>query len=72
MRILTLRRHRASVPGRGITSLAEVPRDPHIKVLHLCRYPERCCTVCDRHRERCRHPTGRQPGWNRDDQLGRA
>jgi hypothetical protein len=29
---------------------------PHIKVLHLCRYPEKCCTVCDRHRERCRHP----------------
>ena len=25
---------------------------PHIKVLHLCRYPEKCCTVCDRHRER--------------------
>ena len=56
MRILTLRRHRTSVPRRGITSLAEVPRDPHIKVLHLCRYPEKCCTVCDRHRERCRHP----------------
>ena len=23
----------------GITSIAEVPEDPHSKVLHLCRYP---------------------------------
>ena len=45
MRILTLRRHHTSMPGRGITSLADVPIDPHIKVLHLCRYPEKCCTV---------------------------
>ena len=59
MPILTLHRRRAPVPGRGITSFAEVPRDRHVKVLHLCRYPEKCCTVCDRHRERCWHPTGR-------------
>jgi len=59
MPILTLRRHRTLLPGRGITSLADVPADPHSKVLHLCRYPEKCCTVCDRHRERCRHRSGR-------------
>lgn len=53
-----LRRHRISVPGPGITGLADVPRDPHIKVLHLCRYPEKCCAICDRHRERCWHPAG--------------
>lgn len=29
------------------------------RVLHLCRYPEKCCTTCDRHRERCAHPIGR-------------
>lgn len=28
-------------------------------VLHLCRYPEKCCSTCDRHRERCSHPIGR-------------
>lgn len=28
-------------------------------VLHLCRYPEKCCPTCDRHRERCSHPIGR-------------
>jgi hypothetical protein len=62
MPILTLRRRRNLVPGRGITSLADVPADPHSKVLHLCRYPEECCTVCDRHRSQCRHPAGR-PSW---------
>ena len=46
---LTLWRHRRSVPGRGISSIAEVPRDPSSKVLHLCRYPDKCCTICDRH-----------------------
>ena len=50
MPILTLRRRHRLRPGRGITSLADVPADPHSKVLHLCRYPEKCCTVCDRHR----------------------
>jgi len=59
MPILTLRRRRSSVPGRGIASLADVPQDPHSKVLHLCRYPDKCCTICHRHRERCRHPAGR-------------
>ena len=53
---LTLRRHRRSVPGRGITSIADVPEDPHCKkVLRLCRSPEKGCTICDRHRERCWH-----------------
>ncbi len=28
-------------------------------VLHLCRYPEKCCITCDRHRDRCAHPIGR-------------
>lgn len=55
---LTLRRRRP--PGPGIKSLAEVPSDPYAKVLHLCRYPEKCCTVCDRHRGRCWHPVGRR------------
>jgi hypothetical protein len=59
MPISTLRRRRSLAPGRGISSLAEVPADPQSKVLHLCRYPEKCCTVCDRHRQRCRHPAGR-------------
>lgn len=59
MPTLTLR-WRRPVPGRGITTLADVPRDPHAKVLHLCRYPEKCCPVCDRHRERCWHPVGRR------------
>src|SRR5664279_817927 len=44
----------------GITSIAEVPENPHSKVLHLCRYPEKCCTICDRHRERCWHRAGRR------------
>ncbi|HEY5114528.1 MAG TPA: hypothetical protein VIJ00_03280 [Nakamurella sp.] len=57
---LTLWRHRRSVPGRGISSIAEVPRDPSSKVLHLCRYPDKCCTICDRHRERCWHRVGRR------------
>ena len=43
-------------------TLADVPRDPYSKVLHLCRYPEKCCAVCDRHRERCWHPIGRRAG----------
>ena len=55
---LTLRLRRTAVPGRGITTLAEVPSDPFAKVLHLCRYPEKCCTICDRHRHRCWHPVG--------------
>jgi len=60
MPILSVRGRGGPLPGRrGITSLAEVPADPHSKVLHLCRYPEKCCTVCDRHRERCRHRAGR-------------
>jgi hypothetical protein len=64
MPIPTLRRRRSLAPGRGISSLADVPADPHSKVLHskvlhLCRYPEKCCTVCDRHRQRCRHPARR-------------
>jgi hypothetical protein len=25
-----------------------VPTDRFAKVLHLCRYPDRCCKVCDR------------------------
>ena len=29
------------------------------RVLHLCRFPEKCCTTCDRHRDRCAHPIGR-------------
>ena len=58
MPIPTLRRRRGLPPGRGITNLADVPADPHSKVLHLCRYPEKCCTVCGRHRQRCRHPVG--------------
>lgn len=58
MSSLPLRLRRSAVPGRGITTLADVPRDPHSKVLHLCRYPEKCCTVCDRHRQRCWHPVG--------------
>jgi len=33
MAILSLRRRRGPLPGRGITSLAEVPADPHSKVL---------------------------------------
>ena len=60
MRILTLRWHRSSVPERGITGCGDVPPDPQSRVLHLCRYPEKCCTICDLHRERCWHPTGRQ------------
>jgi hypothetical protein len=28
-------------------------------VLHLCRYPDKCCTTCDRHLDRCSHPIGR-------------
>ena len=60
MPTLNLRRRRWSVPGRGIATLADVPRDPFSKVLHLCRYPEKCCAVCDRHRERCWHPVGRR------------
>ena len=59
MPILTLRRRGSLLPGRGISSLADVPADPHSKVLHLCRYPEKCCTVCDRHRSRCWHSAGR-------------
>src|SRR6185437_14391541 len=35
-------------PGQGIRSLADVPTDRFAKVLHLCRYPDRCCKVCDR------------------------
>ena len=38
---LTLWRHRRYVPGRGISSIAEVPRDPSSTVLHLCRYPDK-------------------------------
>ena len=60
MPILTLRWHRISVSERGITGHADIPPDPQNRVLHLCRYPEKCCTICDRHRERCWHPTGRQ------------
>jgi hypothetical protein len=39
MPVPTLRRRRGLLPGRGISSLAEAPADPHRKVLHLCRYP---------------------------------
>jgi hypothetical protein len=60
MSTLTLRRHRRSVPGRGITSIADVPEDPHSRVLHLCSYPDKCCTICDRHRDRCWHRAGRR------------
>ena len=60
MSSLPLRLRRSAVPARGITTLADVPRDPHSKVLHLCRYPEKCCTVCDRHRQRC------WPRWEAD------
>jgi len=55
---LTSRPRRTTVRGRGITTLADVPSERHSKVLHLCRYPEKCCTVCDRHRRRCWHPVG--------------
>lgn len=50
---------RRRVTGRGITSLADVPIDRFAKVLHLCRYPERCCTICGGDRVRCRHQTCR-------------
>jgi hypothetical protein len=43
------------VSGRGIASLADVQMDRFAKVLHLCRYPDRCCAVCGRHRHRCHH-----------------
>jgi len=49
---LTHRRHLRSL---GIASMAEVPPDRGSKVLHLCRFPARCCTVCERHKDRCRH-----------------
>lgn len=39
----------------GILSMADVPPDRGSKVLHLCRFPERCCTVCERHKDRCHH-----------------
>jgi len=41
-------------PGQGIRSLADVPTDRFAKVLHLCRYPDKCCKVCGRYRARCR------------------
>lgn len=58
---LTLRLRRTAGPGRGIATLADVPVDPHSKVLHLCRYPEKCCKICDRHRKRCWRPVGGRP-----------
>jgi hypothetical protein len=60
MPLLTLRWHRVYVPEYGITNGPDVPLDPQSNVVHLCRYPNRCCTVCDRHREPCGHPTGRR------------
>ena len=60
MTFLIPRWHRISVPERGITGLAGGPLDRQSRVLHLCRYPRACCTICDRHRQHCRHPTGRQ------------
>ena len=55
-------------PGRGISSLTDVPTDPCVKVLHLCRYPDRCCTVCGRHRQRCRHQP-RNPAARQDPRV---
>jgi len=43
-----------SKPANRVGSMA----DSSGNVLHLCRFPEKCCPTCDRHRERCAHPIG--------------
>lgn len=54
MSTLSLVRKRR-LPSRGITTLADVPVDRSFKVLHLCRFPEKCCSVCQRHKSSCWH-----------------
>ena len=54
MSTLSLTRRR-QLPGRGITTLADVPAERPFKVLHLCRFPEKCCSVCQGHKSSCWH-----------------
>jgi hypothetical protein len=58
--LIPVRRRRTF--GRGITTLADVPADRPSKVLHLCRFPERCCSVCGRHKGGCWHERIRRHG----------
>ena len=51
--LIPARRRRAF--GRGIVTMADVPTERPFKVLHLCRFPEKCCAVCGRHKDRCWH-----------------
>lgn len=55
------RRHQ--VPGRGIMTMDEVPNDRALKVVHLCRYPYKCCAVCERHRSGCWHDLLKRRSW---------
>jgi hypothetical protein len=51
-------RRRANPPGPNSDRVSSMS-NTRGNVLHLCRFPEKCCTTCDRHRERCAHPIGR-------------
>ena len=53
---------RRRLPGRGIRTMADVPAERPFKVLHLCRFPEKCCAVCGRHKDRCWHERMRRHG----------
>lgn len=59
MAIPSFRRRPVATPAAGSTNQVSPMSETRGAVLHLCRFPERCCTTCDRHRDRCSHPIGR-------------